>query len=96
VSEVGHEDEEMVGVSPTLLPKRRNAEPVKKQKVTICRANFDAPVRMRTGDLRFRSFPVIASRKLISWNVNGFSRTAFVVAAASSRASPLAVMDLSD
>jgi hypothetical protein len=55
VSQLGREEEEMVGVLPTLLPKRRNAEPVKNQKVTICRENFDAPDGIRTCDLRFRS-----------------------------------------
>jgi hypothetical protein len=37
VSEVGHDEVEMVGVLPTLLPKRRNAELVKNHKVPICR-----------------------------------------------------------
>jgi hypothetical protein len=46
VSEIGHDEVEMVGVLPTLLPKRRNAEPVKNQKVTICRETFDAPDRI--------------------------------------------------
>jgi hypothetical protein len=43
VSDVGHEEEEMVWVLPTLLPKRRNAELVKNHKVTICRENPDGP-----------------------------------------------------
>ena len=53
-SESGHDEEAMVGVLPTLLPKGRNAELAKDQKGAICRENFDAPDRIRTCDLRFR------------------------------------------
>jgi hypothetical protein len=43
------------GVLPTLLPKRRNAEPVKNQNMLICRANTDGPSGTRTQDLGIKS-----------------------------------------
>ena len=42
----------MVGVLPTLLPKRRNAEPVKYRKVPISRGEDDGPSGTRTRGLR--------------------------------------------
>ena len=51
VSEVGHDEVEMVGVLPTLLPKCRNAEPVKNPKVAIYREEDDGPSGTRTQDL---------------------------------------------
>ena len=50
MSEVGREEEEMVGVLPTLLPKRRIAEPVKDHNMDICREEVDGRGRTRTYD----------------------------------------------
>ena len=42
-SDVGHDEEEMVGVLPTLLPKRISVTKGTKQTVPVCRAQADGP-----------------------------------------------------
>ena len=42
-AQVGHEEEEMSGVLPTLLPKRIYVTKGTKKKVLVCRAQADGP-----------------------------------------------------
>ena len=51
MSEIGDDEEEMVGVLPTLLPKRPNAVSAVRLKAAICRDNAHGPSGTRTQDL---------------------------------------------